>query len=64
MKSLPIELTTKDMIKKILDIVLADRRLKITEIADIVDMSTERIQNILHEKLESHDNFGALFGHV
>ena len=33
------------------DNVLADRRLKIREIADIVDISTERIQNILHEKL-------------
>ena len=30
---------------------LADRRVKIKEIADIVDISTERIQNILHEKL-------------
>ena len=29
----------------------ADRRVKIREIADIVDISTERIQNILHEKL-------------
>ena len=46
-----IELTTEDMVKKIHDIVLADRRVKIREIADIVDISTERIQNILHEKL-------------
>ena len=30
---------------------LADRRVKIREIADIVDISSERIQNILHEKL-------------
>ena len=30
---------------------LADRRLKIREIADIVDISTECIQYILHEKL-------------
>ena len=40
-----------DMIKKIHDIVLTDRRVKIREIADIVDKSTERIQNISHEKL-------------
>ena len=31
---------------------LADRRVKIREIADIVDISTERIQNILHERLD------------
>ena len=36
----PIEVTT----------VLPDRRVKIREIADIVDISTERIQNILPEK--------------
>ena len=47
----PIELTTEDMVKKIHYIVLADRRVKIREIADIVDISTERIQNILFEKL-------------
>ena len=47
----PIEATTGDMVKKIHDIVLADRRLKIREIVDIVDILTERIQNILHEKL-------------
>ena len=46
----PIEVTTEDMVKKIHDIVLVDRRVKLREIADIVDISTERIQNILHEK--------------
>ena len=40
----PIEVTTEDMVKKIHDIVLADRRVKIREIADIADISTERIQ--------------------
>ena len=48
----PIEMTTKDMVNKINDIVLADRRVKTTEIADIVDISTERIQNMLHENLD------------
>ena len=32
-------------------IVLADRRVKIREIANIVKISIERIQNILHETL-------------
>ena len=76
---------TSVLVTKIHDIMLADLRVKIREIADIVDISTECIQNILNEKLgmrklsarwmgtafahsgtktESHDNFGALFGHV
>ena len=46
-----IEVTTADMAKKIHDIVLADRRVKIREITDSVNISTERIQNILYEKL-------------
>ena len=47
----PIEVTTEDMVNKIHDIVLADRRVKIREIANIVKISTERIQNVLHETL-------------
>jgi len=47
----PIEVTTEDMVNKIHDVVLADRRVKIREIADIVSISIERIQNILHEEL-------------
>ena len=47
----PIEVTMGDMVKKINDIVLADRRVKIGEIADIVDISSKRIEYILHEKL-------------
>ena len=39
----PNEVTTEDMVK--------ERRVKIREIADIVEISTERIQNILYEKL-------------
>ena len=38
-----IEVTMEDMVKKIHDIVLPYRRVKIREIADIVDISTERI---------------------
>jgi len=47
----PIEVTTENMVNKIHDVVLADRRVKIREIADIVSISIERIQNILHENL-------------
>ena len=47
----PIKVTTEDMVNKIHDIVLADRRVKIREIANIVKISTERIQNVLHETL-------------
>ena len=46
----PIKVTTEDMVKKIHDIVLADRRVKIREIANIVDISTECIQNNLYDK--------------
>ncbi|XP_018054520.1 PREDICTED: uncharacterized protein LOC108691334 [Atta colombica] len=46
-----VRLTMEDMINKIHDIVLADRRVKIREIANIVKISTERIQNVLHETL-------------
>ena len=72
----PTEVTTADMVKKIQDIVLADRRLKNREIADIVDNSTKSpTRNIGHEKAigemsaafaqsvaktEPHDNFTCL----
>jgi len=39
------------MVNKIHDIVLAVRRVKIKEIANIVKISTESIQNVLHETL-------------
>lgn len=39
----PIEITREDITNKIYDIVLADRRLKIREIADIVNISIERL---------------------
>lgn len=41
----------KSMVDKIHDIVLADCWVKIREIADIVNISIERVQNILYEKL-------------
>lgn len=47
----PVEVSTEEMTNKIHKIVLEDRRVKIREIADIVKISTERVQNILHEKL-------------
>jgi len=47
----PIEVTTENMVNKIHDIELADCRVKIREIANIVKISTERIQNVLHETL-------------
>ena len=78
----PIEVTTEDnMVKKIHDIVLADRRVNIREIANIVDISTGKyptrkigLEKAIGEmdaagsrsgaKTESHDNYGALLGHV
>lgn len=47
----PTEVTTDDIVNRINDIVLADRRLKIREFANNVNESIERKQNILHEKL-------------
>lgn len=47
----PKEVTSKEIVNKIHDIVLEDCRVTITEIADIVKISTERIHNILHEHL-------------
>ena len=41
----------EDMVNKIHDVVLADHRVKIREIADIVSISIERVQNILHKEL-------------
>lgn len=47
----PNEVTTEEMINKIHDIVLADRRVKLREIVDIVNISKERVENILHKHL-------------
>ena len=48
----PNEVTTEEMINKIHDIALNDRRVKLSEIADIVHISKERVGNILHEHLD------------
>lgn len=47
----PNEVTTPEMVTKIKNIVLQDRRLKLREIAHIVNISSERVFNILHEYL-------------
>jgi len=61
----PIEVTTKNIVNKIHDIVLVDRQVKIKEIANIVKISTERIQNVLHETLgmKKLSAMGAAFAH-
>ena len=48
----PIEVTTSDMVlEKIHHMVMEDRRIKVRDISKIVGISTERVYNILHEKL-------------
>lgn len=47
----PVEVTTDEIVNKIHDIVLEDRRMKIREIAKTVNISDERVFNILHEHL-------------
>lgn len=47
----PIEVTTPENIQKIHRMVLNDRKLKLSEIAELMHMSKERIGNILHEYL-------------
>ena len=48
----PVEVTTTDIVEKIHGIVTEDRRVKVCEIAESVGISTERVHNILHEKLQ------------
>ena len=47
----PKEVTTQDMIDKVHDIVLADRRLKVREISEALNISVGCTWNILHECL-------------
>ena len=47
----PKEVTSKEMVDKIHDIVLNDRRLKVREISETVNISVGRIWHILHECL-------------
>ena len=44
-------MVTEENIKKILDIVMNDRRVKLREIIEMVNISYERVFNILHEDL-------------
>lgn len=46
----PKEVTTPEMIDKIHDMVLADRKLKVREIAEDMGISTERVLNILRDE--------------
>jgi len=47
----PKTATTEDNVTQIHDLVLADRRLRIREIAETVGMSKDRVDHILHEIL-------------
>lgn len=47
----PNEVTTPETVTKIHDIVLEDRRAKLREVANFVNISYERVFNILHENL-------------
>ncbi|XP_012063671.1 PREDICTED: histone-lysine N-methyltransferase SETMAR-like [Atta cephalotes] len=46
-----VEITTLDIVKKIHGMIMENRRMKVREIAEAVGISTERVHNILHEKL-------------
>ena len=46
----PVEATTPE-IDKIHDMVMDDRRVKVREIASAMDISSERVHNILHQHL-------------
>ena len=47
----PVEATTQEIIDKIHDMVIDDRRVKVREIASAVGISSERVHNILHQHL-------------
>lgn len=47
----PIEATTEEIIGKVHDIVMDDRRVHMVEIADAVRISIERVHKILHNDL-------------
>lgn len=44
---------TSEMIEKIHDIILCDHEMNLSEIVDIVSISKECVENILHEKSSS-----------
>ena len=47
----PLEVTTPEMIDEIQDMLLADRRLKLSEIFEVTGISKGSVVSILHEKL-------------
>jgi hypothetical protein len=47
----PVEATTPEIVDKIHDMVMDDRRVKVLEIASAVGISSERVHNILHQHL-------------
>lgn len=47
----PKEVTTQEMVEKIYEIITNDRRIKLREIVEIVNISYERVHNIIHEEL-------------
>jgi len=48
----PKTATTEDKVTKIHDLVLADRRLKVRELAETIGISKDRVGHILHEILD------------
>ena len=47
----PSDVTTPEMIAKIEKLVTGDRKLKLRELADMVNIASERVYNILHNYL-------------
>jgi histone-lysine N-methyltransferase SETMAR len=47
----PVEATTPEIIDKIHDMVMDDKRVKVREFASAVGISSERVHNILHQHL-------------
>uniref|UniRef100_T1HY16 Uncharacterized protein n=1 Tax=Rhodnius prolixus TaxID=13249 RepID=T1HY16_RHOPR len=60
--------TTPEIIDKIHDMVMDDRRVKVREIASAVGISNERVHNILHQHLDmtngSIRKMGAAIAHA
>lgn len=48
----PVEVTTPEIIDKIHDMIMEDRRLKVREIAEAIGISNDRVHNILHNHLQ------------
>ena len=44
--------TTEENVTKIHDLIFADRRLKVREVAEMIDISKDRVGYILHEILD------------